>query len=57
MNYQSLKKVLDDANDLIHGYRNNPGHIMNNARQVDPVIHRIRVAIYEIEQKIKGDLK
>lgn len=50
-------KVMKDAYVLLHLYRNNPEQVMNNARQVDPVIHDLRVSMSEIEAKQKGDTK
>jgi hypothetical protein len=51
-----LIKYLDAmiaAHKLLGDYRNDPGSITNKARQVDPVIHDLRVAIYELEQNLK----
>ncbi len=53
-----MQKILDAmiaANELLHAFRNEPKTITNNARQVDPVIHDLRVAIFELEEKIKGE--
>ena len=56
MNTATILEVMRKANDLIHDFRNNPESITNNARQVEPVISALRVAIYELEEKLKGGL-
>jgi hypothetical protein len=41
--------AMNAANELIHDYRNSPGKVINNTKQVDPVIHNLRVVLSEIE--------
>jgi hypothetical protein len=50
----SWRDAMYKANDLLHLYRNAPASVTNNARQVDPVIRDLRVALAQVEDKISG---
>ena len=55
-NLSALIKTLQDALDLLHLYRNSPEKVVNNARQVDPIIRALRVRLGELQEAKKKNI-
>lgn len=49
INLKDAQDVMLQAHDLIYKFRNDPDSIVSNARDVDPVLHDLRVMIDMIE--------
>lgn len=54
MNEPNLLETLKQALDLLHKFRNEPETVQIYSRDVDPVIHNLRVWYYTIKDGFDG---